>query len=163
MELLYSSALRRSEILGLDIDNICFESKTIRVKGKGSKERVVPFGRVCAGILHRYLDLVRPVIVNPSSDNALFLKMRTGVRLGRQGLKCLVENYATKAGFKRRITPHIFRHSCATHLIDGGADIRHVQELLGHACLSTTAIYCHITIERLKKVHAACHPREKTV
>jgi site-specific recombinase XerD len=160
MELLYSSGLRRMEILQLDIKNICFETRTARVKGKGSRERVVPFGRLCADALVRYLDFVRPGIAAEGSGDAVFLMIRSGTRLGTQGIKGLINKYAAMAGLKRTVTPHIFRHSCATHLIDGGADVRHVQELLGHACLSTTALYCHITIGRLKKVHAACHPRE---
>lgn len=161
MELLYSSGIRRAELLGLDINSICFETKTARVMGKGSKERIVPFGRICNDALIRYLHTARPILANEKSGNALFLQLLTGERLGHQGLKCLIEGYTAKAGFQRTITPHIFRHSAATHLIDSGADVRQVQELLGHACLSTTAIYCHVTINRLKKVHAACHPRER--
>ncbi len=159
MEVLYSTGIRRTELQNLDINDISMDTRTMRVTGKGDKQRVVPFGRIAGEWMRQYLLMSRSVYVKEKSGDAMFLSVR-GDRIGKQGLKHIIDRYAQKGGFKKRITPHTFRHSCATHLLDHGADVRHIQELLGHDKLSTTAIYLRVSIGKLKEVHAQCHPRD---
>jgi integrase/recombinase XerD len=158
--LLYDSGLRISELTGLDVDDIDLEESSVRCLGKGSKERIVPFGGDSARALRRYFSQARPELARPVSGPAAFLNAR-GTRLTRQGCWKLLKKYAQLANLKRRISPHTLRHSFATHMLDGGADIRSVQELLGHASVSTTQVYTLVSRERLREVYESAHPRAK--
>jgi integrase/recombinase XerD len=160
LELLYAAGLRISELTSLDVDDIDLEIATVRCIGKGSKERVVPIGRAAVEAAGAYLTQARPRFVKARSQAALFLNQR-GQRLTRQGCWKLLKRYAERAKLTRRISPHTLRHSFATHLLDHGADIRVVQELLGHASVSTTQVYTLTSQEKLRKVYDSAHPRAK--
>ena len=160
LETLYAAGLRISELTGLDIDDVDLEDRTVRCIGKGSKERIVPIGRVSVDAVQAYLTQARPAMAKKRSQHALFLNVR-GERLSRQGCWKLLKKYVGAARLKRRISPHTLRHSFATHLLDGGADIRAVQELLGHASISTTQVYTLVSQERLREVYDAAHPRAR--
>ncbi len=160
LETLYGAGLRVSELVGLDIDDIDVEEGSVRVLGKGSKERIVPLGRYAATALSAYLTQSRPALARSRSGPALFLNQRGG-RLTRQGAGRILKAAARTAGVAARVTPHTLRHSFATHLLEGGADIRVVQELLGHATLTTTQIYTLVTGERLREEYFAAHPRAR--
>lgn len=153
LELLYSSGLRRSEVSGLNIGDVDFMGGTVRVFGKGSRERIVPVGTVALGRLRDYLK-TRPAA---PAGAPLFLNGRGG-RLSDQGVAWLLKRWARAAGFKP-VTPHVFRHSFATHLLDSGCDLRSVQEMLGHKNLATTQIYTHLSLEQLKRVYKQSHPK----
>jgi integrase/recombinase XerD len=158
MELMYATGLRATEIIQLQVDSINWQVGYCTTMGKGSKERVVPVGRTAFDLLRRYLDEVRPRLASSISTNVLFLN-RFGKGFTRQGLWKLIKKYARTAGLGSRVHPHTFRHSFASHLLDGGADLRAVQVMLGHSDISTTQIYTHVTQERLKAVHKKYHPR----
>ncbi len=163
LELLYAAGLRVSEATGLDMDDVALGEGTVRVIGKGDRERLVPVGDVAVGWLRRYVEAVRPALVAagraPSARGGpLFLSDR-GRRLSRQGAWTTVTGGAAAAGLAGRASPHTLRHSFATHLLEGGADLRVVQELLGHASINTTQIYTHLTGERIREVYARAHPR----
>jgi integrase/recombinase XerD len=166
LELLYATGGRVTEIINLNttdistIKNEDSEITTIRVKGKGGKERVVPIGRFGLIAVNDYLTRSRPTLSKVLTQRALFLNQRGG-RLTRQSAWSIVANRAARAGLAEVVTPHSMRHSFATHLLDGGADIRVVQELLGHASVTTTQIYTLITIDRLRESYASAHPRSK--
>jgi len=166
LEVLYATGGRVSEIVNLntgDISNIKSEEAevtTLRVKGKGGKERVVPIGSFGLTAINHYLTRSRPNLLKASTQKALFLNQRGG-RLTRQSAWKIVANRAARAGLSEVVTPHSMRHSFATHLLDGGADIRVVQELLGHASVTTTQIYTLITIDRIRESYASAHPRSK--
>jgi integrase/recombinase XerD len=160
LELLYASGLRVSELTALDIDDVDLEGNAVRVLGKGGKEREVPIGRHANEAVGAYLARSRPALVSARSRGALFLNARGG-RLTRQSVGRLLEEYARRAGIRRRVTPHDLRHSFATHLLDGGADVRVVQELLGHASVATTQIYTLVTKEHLRAVYYTAHPRAR--
>ncbi len=166
LELLYATGGRVTEIINLNttdvstIKNEDSEVTTIRVKGKGGKERVVPIGSFGLNAVNDYLTRSRPTLCKVSTQKALFLNQRGG-RLTRQSAWSIVANRAARAGLSEVVTPHSMRHSFATHLLDGGADIRVVQELLGHASVTTTQIYTLITIDRLRESYASAHPRSK--
>jgi integrase/recombinase XerD len=160
LELLYAAGLRISELTALDVDDLDLDEATVRCIGKGSKERIVPVGRTAVGALRRYLTQARPALAKTASGPAVFLNAR-GTRLTRQGCWKLLKKHATRAELRRRISPHTLRHSFATHLLDGGADIRVVQELLGHASVSTTQVYTLVSRERLREVYESAHPRAK--
>jgi integrase/recombinase XerC len=157
VELLYASGARVSEIAGLDLDHVDYSRNLLRVTGKGSKQRMVPFGQPAAEAIDRWIRLGRPSIATDSSRNALLLNHRGG-RVGVRQIYALVAGLLadTSTGVAG---PHSLRHSAATHLLDGGADLRSVQELLGHASLGTTQIYTHVSIERLKAGYQNAHPR----
>jgi len=163
IELLYASALRVSEVTGLDIASVDLERLTVRVTGKGSKERVVPFGVPAKRVIERYLAvarpilLARPILIGDVTD-ALFLSGR-GARLGTRAVYTLVSTVLATIPGSGPSGPHALRHTAATHLLDGGADLRAVQELLGHASLGTTQIYTHVSAERLKESYRSAHPR----
>jgi integrase/recombinase XerD len=159
LELWYACGLRISEVGNLKIGDVVMEIDIIRVKGKGNKERLVPFGKYAKKALEVYLRDSRPLLVKDKSFDTLFLSQKGG-GLSRMGLWGIFEKYAKKAQITRKITPHILRHSCATHMVEGGADIRTVMEFLGHADISTTQIYTHLDQRYLKEVHKRCHPRE---
>ena len=160
LELLYAAGLRISELTGLDVDDIDLDEATVRCIGKGSKERIVPLGRAAVEALRRYITQARPELARPVSGPATFLNAR-GTRLTRQGCWKLLKKHAARAELRRRISPHTLRHSFATHLLDGGADIRVVQELLGHASVSTTQVYTLVSRERIREVYESAHPRAK--
>jgi len=166
LELLYSTGGRVSEIVGLDLSDI-FESNDVRViklRGKGGKERVVPMGSFSVKALNDYVVRVRPALQLKNSkgkSEALFLNQR-GTRITRQSAWQIVVDSAKKAGLSEGISPHVFRHSFATHLLDGGADIRVVQELLGHSSVTTTQIYTLITIDKIRESYSLAHPRARS-
>jgi integrase/recombinase XerD len=163
LELLYAAGLRVSEALGLDRDELSLDGGFVRVIGKGDRERLVPVGDIALEWLSRYLTWPRAAWlasagVSDDSEAPLFIGAR-GRRLGRQQAWAIVKASATAAGLDGRVSPHTLRHSFATHLLEGGADLRVVQELLGHASISTTQLYTHLTGERIREVYARAHPR----
>jgi integrase/recombinase XerD len=160
LETLYGAGLRVSELVGLDVDDVDLEEGSVRVLGKGSKERDVPVGRYARDAISAYLTRVRPQISTRRSRSALFLNLRGG-RLTRQGCTGILERHARAARIGRRVSPHTLRHSFATHLLEGGADVRVVQELLGHASVATTQVYTLITKEHLREVYFTSHPRAR--
>jgi integrase/recombinase XerD len=164
LEVLYATGMRISELVGLDRGDVDLESGMTRVFGKGSKERVVPMGRVARRALVEYLERARPDLdrARAGAGDAVFLNARGG-RLTRQGCWLIVTGAGARAGLAPgRLSPHVLRHSCATHMLDHGADIRVVQELLGHASLSTTQVYTKVSPERLRAVYDLAHPRARS-
>jgi integrase/recombinase XerD len=149
---------RVSEIISLTINNINWQVGYLVVMGKGKKERIVPIGKSAYDCLYEYVNKTRPLFVKGRATNIIFLN-RSGEGLTRQGFWKIVRKYVVKAGLKKKIHPHTFRHSFASHLLEGGADLRSVQIMLGHADISTTQIYTHVTRERLKHIHKKYHPR----
>ena len=168
LELLYSSGARVSELIGVNINDLNTvqtadgEILTLKLRGKGSKERIVPLGSFASKAIDIYSVRVRPDLLakNPKNNSALFLNSRGG-RISRQSVWQMVLNAAEAAGVLESVSPHVFRHSYATHLLDGGADIRVVQELLGHASVTTTQIYTLITIDKVRESFSMAHPRAK--
>jgi integrase/recombinase XerD len=160
LELLYGTGARISEAVGLDVDDLDLDGRTVRVLGKGSKERVVPLGRYAAEAVDAYLVRGRGDLVGPRSGAAVFLNTRGG-RLTRQSAWAVLQQAADRAGLTVPVSPHTLRHSFATHLLDGGADVRVVQELLGHASVTTTQAYTLVTVDRLREVYATAHPRAR--
>ncbi|HEY2421983.1 MAG TPA: site-specific tyrosine recombinase XerD [Neobacillus sp.] len=159
LELLYATGIRVSELIGLDLDNAHLTMGFIRVIGKGNKERIIPLGRTASEAVTCYLEQGRGHFVAKGyRDNALFLNHQ-GKRLTRQGFWKILKKVAKEAGIEKELTPHTLRHSFATHLLENGADLRAVQEMLGHADISTTQIYTHVTKARLKDVYSKFHPR----
>lgn len=158
LELMYATGIRVSELIGLTLNSINWQVGYLVARGKGEKERIVPVGRTAYDRVRRYLDEARPLLLKRGENNRLFLN-RFGGPLTRQGFWKIVKKYAAKAGLGRKVHPHTFRHSFASHLLEGGADLRSVQIMLGHTDISTTQIYTHVTRERLKEVHRKFHPR----
>lgn len=158
LELLYATGIRVSELINLTMNSINWQVGFLIVMGKGSKERIVPIGKIAYDCTRRYVDEIRPRYMQKKSTDVLFLN-RFGKRFTRQGFWKIVAAYAKKAGLQKKVYPHTFRHSFASHLLEGGADLRTVQVMLGHSDISTTQIYTHITRERLKEVHSKYHPR----
>ena len=159
LELLYSSGLRVSELLNLKLNDLYFRDEIIRVLGKGDKQRIIPIGSSAINWINKYLLNVRPLVENKlKSENIVFLSRR-GTKFSRMGLWKIVNKYVTDAGIEKEVHPHTFRHSFATHLLEGGADLRAVQEMLGHSDISTTQIYTHIDRDYIKQIHKDCHPR----
>ena len=161
VEVLYGSGARISEAVGLDVDDIDLEQGSVRLVGKGSKERVVPLGSYAREAVTAYTVRARPSMAGKGKGTpALFLNLRGG-RLSRQGAWGAIHAAAERCGLGARVSPHTLRHSFATHLLDGGADVRVVQELLGHASVTTTQIYTMVTVQRLREVYAEAHPRAR--
>ena len=158
LELLYASGMRVSELVSLDLDDINLEQGSVRCFGKGSKERVIPLHQKAVNDVSAYLEQARPLMQTPRSGQALFLNHR-GERLTRQGFWLILKRWAKRAGLNGKITPHTLRHSFATHLLQGGAPLRHVQELLGHASITTTQVYTHLTDEHVRSEYDRAHPR----
>jgi integrase/recombinase XerD len=158
LELAYGAGLRVSELCGLVVTDLLLTENLVRVFGKGGKERLVPIGRSVIGAISVYLHTLRPTLDRGKSGGRLLLNAR-GQPLSRVGAWGIVKRAAAKAGITKRVTPHTLRHSFATHLLEGGADLRAVQEMLGHADLSTTQIYTHVDREYLRSVHKQFHPR----
>ncbi|CAM3740128.1 site-specific tyrosine recombinase XerD [Smaragdicoccus niigatensis] len=159
LELLYSTGARISEAVGLDVDDIDIQDRSVLLRGKGGKHRLVPVGRPALSALDAYLVRGRPDLVNRSNP-AMFLNVRGG-RLSRQSAWQVLQLAAERAGITSNVSPHTLRHSFATHLLDGGADVRVVQELLGHASVTTTQIYTMVTISSLREIWAGAHPRAR--
>lgn len=162
LEVLYGAGLRASEVLALRLQDVDLEVGFVRTLGKGDKERVVPLGRQAVAALTAYLQRGRPFFGKPGALKApeIFLNNR-GKRLTRQGLHLVVKRYAREAGLREEVSAHSLRHSFATHLLEGGADLRAVQEMLGHADLSTTQIYTHVTRSHIRRVYDDAHPRAR--
>jgi integrase/recombinase XerD len=160
LELLYGSGLRISELTGLDVDDLDLEEGSVRVLGKGGKEREVPLGSFGRDAVGAYLTRGRPALASVATRGAVFLNARGG-RLSRQSCARLLSRYVRLAGIERRVTLHTLRHSFATHLLEGGADVRVVQELLGHASVATTQIYTLVTARHLREVYEESHPRAR--
>jgi integrase/recombinase XerD len=159
LELLYATGLRVSELVSLRLQQIEFQGNYLTVKGKGSKVRAVPFGKWAREKLLRYTQETRPRLLKGRVSPFLFLN-RSGRALTRQGFWKIIRGYARAAGIDKKVSPHTLRHSFATHLLEGGADLRSVQSMLGHADISTTQIYTHVDARRLKQAHLRYHPRE---
>jgi integrase/recombinase XerD len=160
LETLYGAGVRVSELVGLDVDDVDLEEGSVRVFGKGSKERDVPLGRYAREAIEAYLVRARPGLATRRSRSALFLNLRGG-RLTRQGCAGILAKHAAAARVGRTVNPHALRHSFATHLLEGGADVRVVQELLGHASVATTQVYTLVTREHLREVYFTSHPRAR--
>ena len=158
LELMYATGLRVSEVKGLKKANANLEAGFVKCSGKGGKERIVPLGGVACEAVGKYLENARQKLAKKVGDEHLFLS-KLGKSLSRQSIWKMIKKYAKEAGIKKHITPHTLRHSFATHLLEGGAELRGVQEMLGHADISTTQIYTHINKDKLKKVHEKYHPR----
>ena len=158
VELLYAGGLRISEITALDIDHVNFDNSTVRVFGKGSKERIVPLYDAAMDAIAEYFTLGRRHLGRHQDPDAMFLNARGG-RITRQGLWLQLKKISLAAGVTKTITPHMLRHSFASHLLNGGASLRHVQELLGHENIATTQIYTHLTSEHVRREYDAAHPR----
>jgi integrase/recombinase XerD len=159
LELLYASGLRASELCDIKLRDLNLQVGCVRVFGKGSKERVVPVGRAAIEAITRYLTDCRPNLDKTNTSDRLFLS-RSGKPMERIGLWMLVEKYGRKSGLLKHVHPHVLRHCFATHLLSGGADLRVVQELLGHSDITTTQIYTHVDQSRLKAIHQKFHPRQ---
>ncbi|MBU4445235.1 site-specific tyrosine recombinase XerD [bacterium] len=159
IETLYSTGVRVSELITIRMPDVFFHHEVIRVLGKGSKERIVPFGKRARKSLKNYITAVRSLLARSmKSRDILFLNMR-GTPLSRMGVWKIVQQYVRAAGIKKQVSPHVFRHSFATHLLEGGANLRAVQEMLGHSDISTTQIYTHLDREYLIEQHRTFHPR----
>jgi integrase/recombinase XerD len=158
LELMYACGLRASETIGLDVGDVDIKEGSLRARGKGSKERIVPIGGKAATALSAYLRGARPKLVHSAGENRLFVNFRGGP-LTRQGLYKIVQRHARSAGLADRMSPHTLRHSFATHLLAGGCDLRSVQEMLGHADVSTTQLYTHLSSDDLKRAYFDAHPR----
>jgi integrase/recombinase XerD len=155
-EVLYATGLRLSELLSLSVGDLQWSARTVRVTGKGNKERIVLLGDLAMDALERYIHRARPVLLGEQPSDALFLS-HTGRRLSVRGFHVILQGHLKTAGITRHVTPHTLRHSFATHLLEGGADLRSVQELLGHANISTTQVYTHVSRAYLRDVYAKAH------
>jgi len=158
LRLMYATGLRVSELVNLRLQDIHWESGAIRTMGKGSRERVIPVAESAMRLTRRYVNEVRPHHVKSATEDAVFISRR-GRRFSRVGFWMIVKRYAKQAAIDKRVTPHMLRHSFATHLLEGGADLRAIQEMLGHANLGTTEIYTHVSRAHLRRVYEEKHPR----
>lgn len=158
LELMYATGLRVSEVANLLLENVDFELEILKTSGKGKKERLVPLGDVALNFLDNYVQNIRPIILAGKECDFVFISSYRK-NLSRQALWKIIKAYVLKAGIVKKVTPHTLRHSFATHLLEGGADLRSVQEMLGHASISTTQIYTHVSNTHLKEVHRKFHPR----
>jgi len=158
LEVMYAAGLRVSEVWDLKKENVNLEAEFVKCAGKGGKERIVPLGKIAKKAVEKYLRDARPRLSRKTGDRHLFLS-RSGRKISRQSLWKMIKKYARISGTDKHITPHTIRHSFATHLLEGGAELRGVQEMLGHADISTTQIYTHVTKDKLRKIHKEFHPR----
>jgi integrase/recombinase XerD len=158
LELLYAAGLRVSELVSIKVQDVNLEAGFVRVWGKGAKERVIPIGSYAKEKIELYLSTARPALLKTHQSGYLFVA-RAGKPMTRQGFWKLLRKYVAKAGIKKKITPHTFRHSFASHLLEGGADLRAVQMMLGHSDISTTQIYTHVARKKLLQIHREHHPR----
>jgi integrase/recombinase XerC/integrase/recombinase XerD len=157
-EIAYACGLRAEELVGLDLTSVDFDRETARVEGKGSKTRMVPVGEEALAALSRYLERARPALASGEHESALFLS-KSGLRLGTSDVRRRLRVWARRAGLPGAVSPHALRHSFATHLLEGGADLRAIQELLGHASISTTQLYTRVESARLRRAYRRSHPR----
>ncbi len=160
LELLYATGMRVSELVSLNLGDVDTKDGYVRCFGKGHKERMIPIYEQIAQVVDKYIEETRSRLTHSTDEKALFLNLR-GERLTRQGLWQILKGYAKSAGLETAITPHTLRHSFATHMLSGGADLRSVQELLGHANISTTQVYTHLTTEHVRRAYERAHPRAK--
>ncbi len=158
LETLYATGARVSEAAGLDLGDVNFDYGFVRCRGKGEKERIVPLGQKAIEAINEYLQAARPHLARKTASHRLFLS-RSGKPMDRQTIWRLVKKYSMKAGIRKKVSPHTLRHSFATHLLQRGADLRAIQEMLGHASIVTTQIYTHVDRSRLKAIHKKFHPR----
>jgi integrase/recombinase XerD len=162
LEVLYATGIRNQELRHLNVEDVNLEEELLRVnKGKGGKDRVVPLSRIACQYLENYLKAVRPELLKDKQSEKLFISIRDGLPIGRHGVERLLAKYKRKLRFKKHVTCHLWRHSCATHLLKNHANLRHVQEMLGHKSLATTERYLRLTITDLKEAHRKFHPREQ--
>ena len=159
LELLYSTGVRVSELVSITLNDINFNQKEIRIFGKGSKERIVLYGSKCSNLLDSYINKVRNTLYNDKYSKDYLLLSKTGKQINQREIRYIIDDIVNKAGLKMHISPHVLRHTFATDLLNNGADLRSVQQLLGHESLSTTTIYTHISNERLRNVYLTAHPR----
>ena len=160
LQLLYASGMRVSELVSLNLEDVNIEGGDVRCFGKGHKERIIPIHQQAAKVVEEYIKEARPRLARRAGEKALFLNRR-GDRLTRQGFWQILKEYAKAVGLEGEVTPHTLRHSFATHMLSGGADLRAVQELLGHANISTTQVYTHLTTEHIRRSYEQSHPRAK--
>ncbi|MCP4669907.1 MAG: tyrosine-type recombinase/integrase [Desulfobacula sp.] len=160
LEVLYSSGIRKKELRLLTLNDVDYHDGFLRVMGKGNKERIVPVGRIACRYLENYVKSVRPELIKDPYNNTLFLSSR-GQRLNHNAVWVMVKKYGKRAKIKKNISTHTFRHTCATAMLRNKADIRSIQELLGHSSLNSTQVYTRVSITDLKEVHRRCHPREQ--
>ena len=158
LEVLYATGMRISELKDLNLNSIDLELSFVQCIGKGNKERIVPLGSIAYKAVEQYINIVRPKLINDYRETAFFLNSR-GKRLSRQGIWKIIKKYVAMSGVKKQVSPHTFRHSFATHLLENGADLRSVQEMLGHVDISTTQIYTHVSKKQLYKIYHNTHPR----
>jgi site-specific recombinase XerD len=159
-EVFYGAGVRKAELIRLSLDDVNYDDGLVMVReGKGGKDRVVPIGEKGLAALRRYVRLARPLLAK-GEESHLFVSLRGGV-MGEMGILQCVKRTVKAAGITRNVHPHALRHCCATHMLNHGADIRYVQEFLGHASLSSTQVYTHVSISKLKQTHRRCHPREQ--
>jgi integrase/recombinase XerD len=158
LETMYATGMRVSEVVALRMDGVNRDIGFVRCIGKGNKERVVPLGKKAIAAIQRYCEVSRPALLG-SRQSAMLFVSRVGGSISRQSLWKIIKKYARQAGITKHIKPHALRHSFATHLLERGADLRSVQEMLGHANIATTQIYTHINKDRLKTIHRSFHPR----
>ena len=158
LELMYATGVRASELISLDVEDVDLHQHFIRCMGKGSKERLIPIYPQAVDAVREYLEGARPHLAGSGPQPALFLSQK-GHRLTRQGIWFILKALVRAAGIQRQVTPHTLRHSFATHLLIGGAPIRHVQELLGHSSITTTQVYTHLTSEHIRSQYVKSHPR----
>ncbi len=161
LELLYATGVRVSELVNIKLMDIDMAQKEIKILGKGSKERIVLYGMRCATLIENYLHNVRPRLINTQYSQSYLLLSKTGRPINTREIRYIIDDVVKKAGLKIHISPHVLRHTFATDLLNNGADLRSVQQLLGHESLSTTTIYTHITNERLRHVYLSAHPRAR--
>lgn len=159
LELLYSTGIRVSEITNIRLKDISLSNKTIIIDGKGNKQRIVYFGSICLKLLKKYIDSSYPILNKNNSDYLLLSK--TGKKINEREIRKVVDDASSIAGIKIKISPHVLRHTFATHMLTSGADLRSVQELLGHENLSTTQVYTHLTNEKIRNVYLSAHPRAR--
>ena len=160
LQLLYASGMRVSELISLNVEDVDTKGELVRCFGKGNKERLIPIHKQAVKAIEDYVRTARPRLLRGKDEKALFLNRR-GDRLTRQGFWQILKQYAKSAGLEAEVTPHTLRHSFATHMLSGGADLRSVQELLGHANISTTQVYTHLTTEHVRRAYEKSHPRAK--
>jgi len=161
IEVFYSTGIRRNELINLELSDVDYHEGFVRINsGKGNKDRVVPIGKIACRYIENYVKGVRPMLVKDPTDNHLFLTMN-GTKISKNRVWQLIKVYSKKTKIKKNITTHTFRHTCATLMLKNKANIRHIQELLGHSSLDSTQVYTSVTITDLKEVHSKCHPREK--